>query len=101
MGEDLLLGIGADTYDIYRKDSNGNNVVIGTRQGIKFSLFDVSDVGKPTEVSKYVIGDSGSSTEAFYNHKAIMVDKTNQNIGIDAYHYIMRRPATASRARSS
>lgn len=88
VGEDLLLGIGADTYDIYRKDSSGQDVVIGTRQGgIKFSLFDVSDVGKPKEISNYVIGDSGSSTEAFYNHKAIMVDKTNQNVGIDAYLY--------------
>jgi uncharacterized secreted protein with C-terminal beta-propeller domain len=88
VGENLLLGIGADTYNIYRKDSNGKDIVIGTRQGgIKFSLFDVSDVGKPKEISKYVIGDSGSSTEAFYNHKAIMVDKTNENIGIDAYVY--------------
>ena len=86
VGENLLLGIGADTYDIYRRDASGKDVVIGTRQGgIKFSLFDVSDIGNPKEISKYIMGDSGSSSEAFYNHKAIMVDKTNENIGIDAY----------------
>lgn len=86
IGEDLLLGIGADTYDIYRKDSSGKEVVIGTRQGgIKFSLFDVSDMGKPKEVSKYVVGDSGSYSEALYNHKAIMMDTSGKNVAIDAY----------------
>lgn len=86
IGEDLLLGIGADTYDIYRKDSSGKDVVIGTRQGgIKFSLFDVSDMGKPKEISNYVVGDSGSSSEALYNHRAIMVDQSNENVAIDAY----------------
>lgn len=86
VGEDLLLGIGADTYEIYRKDSSGKDVVIGTRQGgIKFSLFDVSDMGKPKEISKYVTGDSGSSSEALYNHKAIMLDPSKERVAIDAY----------------
>ncbi len=86
VAEDILLGIGADTYEIYKKDSSGKDVVIGTRQGgIKFSLFDVSDMGKPKEISKYVVGDAGSSSEALYNHKAIMVDPYNENVAIDAY----------------
>ena len=86
VGEDLILGIGADTYDIYRKDSSGKDIVIGTRQGgIKYSLFDVSDMGKPKEVSKYVVGDAGSSAEAYYNHKAIMVDPTSERVAMDAY----------------
>lgn len=86
IGKDLILGIGADTYDIYRKDSNGKEVVIGTRQGgIKFSLFDISDAGQPKEISKYVIGDSGSSSEALYNHKAIMVDEASGKVAIEAY----------------
>jgi Secreted protein containing C-terminal beta-propeller domain distantly related to WD-40 repeats len=86
VGDNLLLGIGMDTYDIYRKDNAGKDIVVGTRQGgIKFSLFDISDMGKPKEIAKYVVGDSGSSTEALYNHKAIMVDPTNGNVAIDAY----------------
>lgn len=86
VGENLILGIGADTYNIYRKDSTGAEVIIGTQQGgIKFSLFDISDMGNPKEVSKYVIGDAGSSSEAFYNHRAIMVDEAAGNVAIDAY----------------
>lgn len=85
VGKDILLGIGADTYEIYRKDSSGREIVEGVRQGgIKFSLFDVSDMGKPKELSNYVIGDSGSS-EAFYNHKAVMIDPAGENAAIDAY----------------
>lgn len=86
IGEDLLLGIGADAYDIYRKDSSGKEVVVGTRQGgIKFSLFDISDMGKPKEISNYVIGDSGSGSEALNNHKAIMIDPSKEKVAIDAY----------------
>ena len=78
--------MGADTYDIYRKDNKGNEIVVGTRQGgIKYSLFDVSDMGKPKEISNFVIGDSGSGTDAFYNHKAIMVDKVSEKVALDAY----------------
>jgi uncharacterized secreted protein with C-terminal beta-propeller domain len=33
-------------------------------QGIKLSLFDVTDVTNPQEISKFVIGDSSSSTIA-------------------------------------
>jgi inhibitor of cysteine peptidase len=85
IGKDLILGIGADTYDIYRKDENGKDVVVGTRQGgIKFSLFDISDAGKPKEISKLVLGDSGSGAEAMYNHKAIMVDQTSERVAFDA-----------------
>ncbi|HWQ79256.1 MAG TPA: beta-propeller domain-containing protein, partial [Anaerovoracaceae bacterium] len=86
VGEDLLLGIGMDTYDIYKKDSSGREVVVGIRQGgIKFSLFDVSDMGKPKEISTYVVGDEGSGSEALYNHKAIMFDLSNENVAFDAY----------------
>ncbi len=88
VGEDLILGIGADTYDIYKKDSSGKDIIIGTRQGgIKYSLFDVSDMGKPKEVSKYVVGDAGSSSEAYYNHKAIMVDPSSERVAMDANLY--------------
>lgn len=86
IGKDLILGIGADTYDIYRKDENGKDVVVGTRQGgIKLSLFDISDAGKPKEISKLVLGDSGSGSEAMYNHKAVMVDQASEKAAFDAY----------------
>ncbi|QNU66561.1 beta-propeller domain-containing protein [Ruminiclostridium herbifermentans] len=86
VGDNLILGIGQDTYEIYKKDSTGKEIVVGTRQGgLKLSLFDVSDMGKPTEISNYVLGDSGSYSEALYNHKAVMFDKTNNNVVFDVY----------------
>jgi uncharacterized secreted protein with C-terminal beta-propeller domain len=85
VGEDLLLGIGAETFEIYQKDAEGNEVVIGNRQGgIKVSLFDVSDMGEPKEISKYVAGYAGSYSEAFYNHKAIMFDSESKIVSFDA-----------------
>jgi len=80
-----LLGIGMEVVDIYQKDQYGNEVVIGQKQGgVKVSLFDVSDMGKPIEVSHYVLGSAGSYAEALNNHKAIMFDNANQNFGFDA-----------------
>lgn len=41
-------------------------------QGVKLSLFDVSDVEKPKEVSKYVIGDRGTDSYALHDHRAFL-----------------------------
>lgn len=83
--ENHLLGIGQDVHEIYQKDKYGNEIVIGTRQGgIKISLFDVSDMGKPIEVSQYILGDAGSYSEALNNHKAIMFDQRGKKFGFDA-----------------
>ncbi|MHB8061578.1 MAG: beta-propeller domain-containing protein [Ruminiclostridium sp.] len=85
IGENLLLGIGQDTYDIFKKDSSGKDVVVGTRQGgIKLSLFDVSDMGKPKEISNYILGDLGSYTDVFYDHRAAMFDSASNNVVFDA-----------------
>ncbi|HEY5584942.1 MAG TPA: beta-propeller domain-containing protein [Ruminiclostridium sp.] len=85
VGDNLILGIGQDTYDVFKKDSAGNDVVVGTKQGgIKLSLFDVSDMGKPKEISNYILGDSGSYTDVFYDHKAAMFDYTSNNVVFDA-----------------
>lgn len=47
----------------------------GRVQGMKLSLFDVSDVSNPKEVSKYIIGERGTSSEALYDHKAFLFSK--------------------------
>jgi uncharacterized secreted protein with C-terminal beta-propeller domain len=47
----------------------------GGWQGVKLTLFTVTDVSNPTELSKYVIGDSGSSTIAVNNPHAFLFDK--------------------------
>lgn len=85
VGEDLILGIGMDTREVFERDAAGNETIIGVNQGgLKVSLFDVSDMGKPREISNYIVGDSGSHSEALYNHKAVMVDSYSQQIAFDA-----------------
>ncbi|SCZ77314.1 beta-propeller domain-containing protein [Acidaminobacter hydrogenoformans] len=82
--EDLILGIGQGTQDIYTRNQDGEEVVIGTRTaGIKFSLFDVSDMGKPKEIQTLTLGGSGSYAEMLYNHKAILFDLENQMFAFD------------------
>ncbi len=85
IGEDILMGVGQASRDIFARDENGKETVIGTMQtGIKFSMFDVSDQGKPKEMHSYVLGGSGSYSDILYNHKAIMLDRNGQAVAFDA-----------------
>jgi inhibitor of cysteine peptidase len=85
---DLMLGIGYETQDIFVKDKNGRETVIGTRQGgIKLSLFDVSDPLNPVELDTEILGDAYSYTEAAYNHKAFMTDSGKGVYGFPATIY--------------
>lgn len=44
-------------------------------QGMKIALFDVTDVTKPVEKFKTVIGDRGTDSELLTNHKALLFSK--------------------------
>lgn len=86
VGEDLILGIGMETKELFERDAAGRENPVGFRQGgLKVSLFDVSDMGKPREIDNYVIGENGTYSEALYNHKAVMVDSKSEQIAFDAY----------------
>ncbi|OGS51278.1 MAG: hypothetical protein A3K65_06165 [Euryarchaeota archaeon RBG_16_68_12] len=58
-----LIGVGKDAYDM------GD---FAWYQGLKVSLFDVSDVEHPTEVGTLVIGDRGTDSEVLRDHKAFL-----------------------------
>ena len=45
-------------------------------QGVKMSLFDVSDVSNPQEISKLEIGDRGTDSPVLWDHKAFLFDKS-------------------------
>jgi len=47
-------------------------------QGLKLSLFDVSDVENPIEVAKLNIGDRGSDSYALHDHKAFLFDREKE-----------------------
>jgi uncharacterized secreted protein with C-terminal beta-propeller domain len=60
-----LIGIGKDTVD------EGS---FAYYQGVKISLFDVSDTAHPKEIGNYVIGARGSDSPALNDHKAVLFD---------------------------
>lgn len=75
--ETHLLGIGHEVdasidADLVHTD---NAVYYTAIQGVKLSLFDVSDVNNPIEVYKEVIGDRGTESLANSEHKAFLFDK--------------------------
>lgn len=68
-GNNYIIGIGQETsigeYD---------NVVI---EGVKISLFDVSDYSNPKIIDSRVIGKKGSRTAISRDHKAFLIDASN------------------------
>jgi len=70
--ENRIIGMGKETVEAEEGD-------FAWYQGVKISLFDVSDVKNPKEISKYVIGDRGTETPVLYDHKALLFDK-NRNL---------------------
>ncbi|MEE8232524.1 MAG: beta-propeller domain-containing protein [Thermoplasmata archaeon] len=63
--ETHILGVGKDAIE----DPSGS---FAWFQGLKLSLFDVSDFNAPKEVAKYLAGDRGSSSPVLYDHKAFL-----------------------------
>jgi len=66
--ENHIIGIGKETEYEAKED-------FSWYQGVKISLFDVSDVSNPVEVAKYEIGDRGTDSPILYDHKALLFDK--------------------------
>ncbi|MEK6934179.1 MAG: beta-propeller domain-containing protein [Nanoarchaeota archaeon] len=65
--ENHIIGIG--------KNARGGDENFAWYQGVKVSLFDVSDVENPKEVAKFDIGDRGTDSYALQDHKAFLFDK--------------------------
>jgi len=62
-----LIGIGKETVEAEEGD-------FAWYQGVKISLFDVSDVENPIEQAKFEIGDRGTDSPVLHNHKALLFD---------------------------
>jgi uncharacterized secreted protein with C-terminal beta-propeller domain len=77
LDENHILGIGRDTSIV--EENNFSRVKQG---GIKIAIFDVSDVARPVQKSMIIIGDSGSHSEALYNHKAVLFDQENNLLAL-------------------
>lgn len=75
--ENHLIGFGKEVdEDIDADKIHSDNAVYYTAvQGVKVSLFDVSDLSNPQEKFKWVIGDRGTESEILREHKALFFDK--------------------------
>ncbi len=62
-----VIGLGKDAIDMGE---------FSWFQGVKLSLFDVTDLANPIEISNYSIGDRGTTSEALYTHKAFLFSKS-------------------------
>ena len=77
-----LLGIGRDTQEMFVKNKDGVDEVVGIREyGIKLSLFDVSDMYNPKEIDVLVVGDQSTYSSVLHNHKALMYSTTQNLFG--------------------
>jgi len=67
--ENHIIGIGKETTDAGE---------FAWYQGVKISLFDVTDVSNPREISKLEIGDRGTDSPVLWDHKAFLFDKSRE-----------------------
>ncbi len=66
--ENHIIGIGKETVAA----EEGN---FAWYQGVKISLFDVSNVSNPVEIGKYEIGDRGTDSPVLRDHKSLLFDR--------------------------
>jgi uncharacterized secreted protein with C-terminal beta-propeller domain len=67
-GENYLIGVGKDAKPAEEGD-------FAWFQGLKISLFDISDPSNPREVDSLILGDRGTESEVLYNHRAFLFDE--------------------------
>jgi len=66
--ENHIIGVGKETEEAESGD-------FAWYQGVKISLFDVTDVSTPKEIAKYEIGDRGTDSPILTDHKAFLFNK--------------------------
>lgn len=78
--ETHLIGFGYDTKSNY----NNSGVV---RDGLKMSMFDISDLENPKEMFTIKIGDNRTSSELTSNHKALLFSREKNFIAFPVSGY--------------
>lgn len=68
--ENHVIGFGKDTIEAM--DSTRD---FAWYQGMKIALFDVTDVTRPVEQFKEIIGDRGTDSELLQNHRALLFSR--------------------------
>lgn len=78
--EKHLIGLGYDT-----KESEWGGII---NNGIKLSLFDISDFKNPKEVDNYVIKGRYTDSQAVHEHKAFLFSKNKNLLSIPVREYL-------------
>ncbi len=72
VSENILLGFGKDAEEV-----DGGAI----EKGVKVSVFDVTDISDPKEISTFILGDRGTYSDVLYNHKALLYSAEKNVIG--------------------
>lgn len=70
LDDNYLFGLGMDAVAAPDNIGDGRGALV---QGMKLSLFDVSNPVAPTEIQSVLIGQRGTNSVALYNHRAITI----------------------------
>jgi inhibitor of cysteine peptidase len=81
-----LIGVGKETVEASQGD-------FAWYQGLKLSLFDVSNVSDPRQMGKFVIGDRGTDSAALSNPKAFLFDQSKSLLVIPVNLALINRAA--------
>ncbi|HEC75682.1 MAG TPA: hypothetical protein ENI33_00280 [Thermoplasmatales archaeon] len=73
--ENHVIGIGKETVEASIEEKQSRNIDFAWYQGLKISLFDITDFENPKEISKVIIGDRGTDSPVLYDHKALLFDR--------------------------
>lgn len=67
--ENHLIGVGKET-------TTSDQEFFAWYQGVKISLFDVSNMSNPIQVANYTIGDRGTNSPVLSDHRAFLFDRS-------------------------
>jgi len=84
---DHIIGVGKNAVAASQEEIEQRSLTFAWYQGLKISLFDVSDFENPTETFNIAIGDRGTDSPALYDHKAFLFDKQKELLVIPVSLY--------------
>jgi len=84
--ETHLIGVGKEAVEAEEGD-------FAWYQGLKLSLFDVSDVNAPVQMSNYTIGDRGTDSPVLSDPKAFLFAKSRNLLVIPVSLYLIDKTA--------
>lgn len=85
LSDNLLIGFGKDTIVRTMTNWDGSKRDVAIEDGVKISIFDVSDVHNPIERQVVSIGDRGTHSPLNYNHKALLFAKHKELFAFPIY----------------